>query len=195
MDLLHRKPQSFFKQTFSNLKFSNTSILEKDFEGCSFKKCTFIEVGFHTCKFLDTQFDDCVLSAVKPLNSSFMEVTFKDSKVMGVDWTKAKSIHFLSFFNSQIDYSNFSFLKLPKLVLKQCTAREVDLTEADLTDSNFECTDFEGAKFHKTNLSKANFKKAFNYLIDFQTNTLKKTEFSMPEVVSLLKNLDIIIKE
>jgi fluoroquinolone resistance protein len=46
----------------------------------------------------------------------------------------------------------------------------------------------------KTNLTGANFKGAKNYAINPQANTLKKTRFSYPEVMTLLNALDIIIE-
>ena len=40
----------------------------------------------------------------------------------------------------------------------------------------------------------ANFVRAFHYAIDFRNNFLKKTKFSLPEAVSLLQSLDIILE-
>ena len=86
-------------------------------------------------------------------------------------------------------------MKVPNLVLKNSIAKEVDFMEADCSDANFEGTDFEKSKFHQTNLTKANFNNAFNYAIDFNNNTLKGAKFSMPEAVSLLRGLDIVLKD
>ena len=48
--------------------------------------------------------------------------------------------------------------------------------------------------FYRTNLTEANFRHAYNYAIDFRSNMLKKTKFSLPEATSLLGGLDIILE-
>lgn len=74
-----------------------------------------------------------------------------------------------------------------------CEAKETDFTDTDLSYGDFKNTDFEKSRFFKTNLSYADFKGAKNYFIDTKNNTLKKTRFSLPEALSLLNTLDIIL--
>ena len=85
-------------------------------------------------------------------------------------------------------------MKPPRLKIINCEAKEVDFIETDLTGGVFTGTDFEGSRFFKTNLTNADFKGARNYMIDARNNTLKKTKFSLPEALSLLNGLDIIIE-
>lgn len=118
---------------------------------------------------------------------------FSKCKVIGCDWTKASQIQGLDFKDCQINYSNFAALKLPKIVMINCEANEVDFTETDLSDGSFGGTDFERSVFSKTNLTRANLTGAVNYFIDPRYNTLKKTHFSFPEALSLLSCLDIVI--
>lgn len=129
------------------------------------------------------------------MDSYFNEIAFTSSKVTGVDWTKALKIKSISFDNCKLDYSNFKLLKLPRLKITKSSVKDADFTETDLTEGNFKGTDFEKSRFFKTNLTKANFTKAKNYLIDARYNTLKKTKFSLPEALSLLNSLDIIIED
>lgn len=74
-----------------------------------------------------------------------------------------------------------------------CEAKEVDFTETDLSEGTFGGTDFERSIFSKTNLTKANLKGAVNYSIDPRYNIIKKAHFSLPEALSLLGCLDIVI--
>jgi len=163
----------------SGLIYTNVKIENKEFENCTFEKCRFIECIFENCRFIDSSFIECSISANKPYNSQFINISFKDSKIMGLDWTKAKSIYFLSFERCDISYSNFSFLKLPNLQLRECIAK----------------TDFSNTIFSHTNLTKTDFRKAFNYGIDINFNKLTKAKFSLPEATSLLKSLDIILED
>jgi uncharacterized protein YjbI with pentapeptide repeats len=86
-------------------------------------------------------------------------------------------------------------LDLRQAKLVRCTAREADFTESDLTGADCNGTDFSSSRFLRTNLTKANFTKASNYSIDPSLNTLKKTRFSLPEAISLLYSLDIILDD
>jgi len=183
----------FFRETFSKINLNKSNIAEKEFENCIFENCSFIETTFQKCSFTDCIFNNCVLSAIQANLSTFSEVQFNNSKVIGFDWTKAKSLRHLEFQDSQLTYSNFKLLKLPHLKIINCLANEVDFSGCDLTEANFSNSDLEKSRFLQTNLTKTNFTKTFNYSIDFKINKLKKTIFSMPEAISLLDSLDIIL--
>ena len=71
-----------------------------------------------------------------------------------MDWTKAQHLKELEFFSSQINYSNFKMLKIPKTKIVDCEAKEVFFTEADLGQGDFRNTDFENSLFFKTNPAK-----------------------------------------
>ena len=184
---------SYFQESFLNLSLSNETIKSKEFEECEFNGCSFIACKFQKCKFIECKFNDCVISAINPVDSWITDVTFSKCKVIGCDWAKASQIHGFSFMDCQINYSNFAMLKLPKIKLTNCEAKEVDFTETDLSQGSFAGTDFDKSMFSKTNLTKADFRGAVNYYIDPRNNVLKQTHFSLPEALSLLSCLDIVI--
>lgn len=184
---------SYFQRSFLNLSLSNETIKSKEFEECELNGCSFIDCKFEKCKFINCKFNDCILSAINPVDSCIAEIKFSKCKVIGCDWTKTSQIQGVNFTDCQINYSNFAMLKLPKIIMINCEAKEVDFTETDLSDGSFTGTDFERSVFFKTNLTKANLKGAVNYCIDPRNNTLKKTHFSFPEALSLLSCLDIVI--
>jgi len=195
MDLLIEDTKSYYKEIFSGVTFTTKKIQNKEFEECTFEKCIFIECIFDNCRFIDCEFKGCSISANKPFNSQFTNIEFSDSKIMGFDWTKAKNVRILSFERCDISYSNFSYIRIPELKLIDCVAREVNFNESDLTSSIFTKTDFSLSIFSGTNLTKADFRKSINYFIDFKFNILKKTKFSLPEAISLLQSLDIILED
>jgi uncharacterized protein YjbI with pentapeptide repeats len=186
--------KGYYQEKFQNLALSGEVFEDLTFEECQFISCHLIECKFQKCRFLNCSFAQCLLSAVVPLESRFSDVKFTGSKVIGLDWTKAFKVRDLEFVQSQINYSSFKFMALPKMKVIGCEAREADFTEADLSGADFSNTDLENSRFFKTNLSEANFKGARNYFIDTRTNNLKKARFSMPEVINLLNTLDIIIE-
>jgi fluoroquinolone resistance protein len=186
--------KAYYQEIFTSLSLTNETIECIEFEECEFNKCSFVNCVFDGSKFLDCKFVECRLSAIKPSHSRFMETKFLTSQVIGCDWTKADAIEGLEFTDCKLNYSNFRLLKPPRLKMLNCEAKEVDFIETDLTGGVFTGTDFENSRFFKTNLTNADFKGAKNYMIDARNNTLKKTKFSMPEVMSLLNGLDIIIE-
>ncbi len=185
---------AYYQAKFSKLSFEKETIKTKDFEECEFDSCIFVDCKLEKCKFIHCKFNECILGAINPLDSRFIEVTFTKSKVMGFDWTKAQKIQDLVFNNCQINYSNFKLMKVPKIKIVNCEAKEVEFIETDLSHGDFKNTDFEKSRFFKTNLTGADFKGAKNYYIDIKNNTLKKTRFSLPEALVLLESLDVIIE-
>jgi uncharacterized protein YjbI with pentapeptide repeats len=127
------------------------------------------------------------------MNTRFSQVKFSHCKVIGLDWTKTQHLEDLEFSGCQVNYSNFKLLKIPKTKIVDCEAKEVDFSETDLTGADLKNSDFEKSRFFKTDLTSADLKGAKNYFIDVKNNTLKKTRFSLPEALSLLNSLDIII--
>lgn len=193
MDMKFDK-DGYFQKDFSKISVSDKTIKSREFEECEFAGCSFINCRFIDCKFVSCRFTDGILSAISPTDSSFVEIKFAKSKVIGFDWTKALRIRELSFDNCQINDSNFKLLKLPGIKIVDCEAKDVDFTEADLSGGDFRDTSFEKSRFFKTNLTEANFGGARNYLIDARHNVLKKARFSLPEALSLLSSLDVIVE-
>jgi fluoroquinolone resistance protein len=185
---------SYYHEKFAKISLSNEHLASKLFEECEFNGCTFINCRLEKCRFLNCKFNECIISAVIPVDCRWIEPGFTKCKVMGIDWTKTLELRDPVFKESQINYSSFKLMKLPGIKLINCEAREVDFTHADLSRGDFKNTDFEGSRFFKTDLTDADLKGSKNYLIDVKNNTLKKTRFSYPEVIDLLKSLDIIIE-
>jgi uncharacterized protein YjbI with pentapeptide repeats len=186
--------KTFYRETFANINLTKGEITGKEFENCMFENCSFVETILEKCIFTDCAFNSCILSAVKTNLSIFSEVKFHNSKVIGIDWTRAQSIRSLEFQNCQLTYSNFKLLKLAHLKIIDCQATDMDFSGTDLTDASLENSDLTNTRFLNTNLFKTSFRKSTNYAIDFKTNKLKKTVFSLPEAISLLNTLDIILE-
>ncbi len=186
--------KNYCGETLCGLTISNETIAGIEFEECQFSKCSFVNCNLVECKFLDCNFTECRFSAIKPSGSRFIGVKFSTSLVIGFDWTYASLIEGLEFTGCKINYSNFRLLKLPKIKIENCEAREVQFIETDLSDGIFKNTDFEKSRFFKTDLTNADFRGAKNYSINAYQNTLRKARFSLPEAVALLNGLDIILE-
>jgi uncharacterized protein YjbI with pentapeptide repeats len=102
------------REKFNGWKFEGKKLGEKNFEKCEFYKCSLIDFIFDRCKFDECKFVDCMFSAVEFNNCEIMDITVVNSKMIGIDWTKARDVARVNFTNSILDMSNFGFLKLNK---------------------------------------------------------------------------------
>lgn len=187
----------YLNQKFQNLDLSKEVIASKDFQACTFTKCKFVDTQFKECRFVDCVFLRCDLSLAVIAGCAFHNVSFEHSKAMGVNWSDAKwlpGFSLIRFLDCGINYSVFMGLDLRKISIVQCVAKEVNFEDARLEEADLRKTDFMGSRFVNTNLTQANFIGAINYAIDVTLNAVKKTKFSLPEAISLLRSLDIVLE-
>lgn len=181
---------------FKNQDYANQEIKGKEVRDSVFKGCSFASAALKDCTFRGCRFVGCDLSMVSVKNSQLSNVEFVGCKLIGINWTEAiwekgGLFRAVDFDDCSLNYSTFFGLKLPKLKLIKCIAREVDFGEADLTEGVFSHTDFMGSIFMHTDLTKADFVHAVNYTIPVKDNVVKGAKFSLPEAIALLRHLDI----
>lgn len=189
--------QEFHDVIFSN-KINHLKISHIKFYDCKFIKCNFSNAIFEKCRFVDCEFIDSNLSSADFYLSTFHQVAFERSKLIGINWTRAMWPQIaldspISFYDCNISDSSFYELALPSLILESCIVCDADFRLCNLVRSIFCGSDFEGAIFGNTNLKLADFRDAKNYSISIHENEIKKAKFSVPDVFSLLETLDIEI--
>lgn len=182
------------EKVFKGLNLERVNFSGKNFYRCRFEDCKLKELELKKVTFEKCEFLRCNLSMMKPTRSSFIDVSFKESKVIGVNWQSAATPIGIDFDNCLISYSNFFGLNLTKINILNSTSREADFAEANLSKSKLNGTDFKDSRFLRTNLTGANFEFASNYSIDLNNNKISKAIFSLPEAVSLLAFFDITLK-
>ena len=188
--------REYFSETYKSIETIRGSFIEVVFENCTFEHCNFSDSRFYKCKFVDCVFTGSNLSNCNVDFSKFLEVTFNESKLVGIDWTKADWPRFnftspLKFNNCIINDSSFFGLALSELVVEYCKAHDVDFRHGNFTKANFRYTDFTNSLFMKTNIQQADFSEAENYDIDIFNNEIKSARFSRLEAVRLLNCLAI----
>ncbi len=187
-------------QVFKETRLEQAELVSNEFRDCTFDRCSFVETTFQSCRFVNCVFMRCDLSLIQSPKCSFAAVRFESSKVMGVDWTRARwSATKLGtpvcFSECAISHSTFIGLNLKRIQIQDCVAVDVDFREADLSQADFAGTDLSDSLFLNTNLTKADLSRARNYQIDPSQNIVKGAKFSLPEAISLLYNLDIVLIE
>jgi len=186
-------------QSFTGLQAEIDEIIGCEFINCKFRNINFSGLQFRECRFINCEFSECDLSLLQVPESSFSGVSFRDTKLVGVDWTRANwGREFLGeslcFVKSILSHSTFIGLTMINLRIEDCIAHNVDFRETDLSKSDFSGTDLTDSLFLNTNLTKANLATTQNYQISPEVNILTDARFSFPEALSLLYSMDIHIE-
>jgi uncharacterized protein YjbI with pentapeptide repeats len=187
--------EEYIEQQFADLTLTQELVTAVTFEECTFANCNFSETHFKRCTFRDCHFQNCDLSLLDVDYSSFQRSKFVECKLIGMNWAKVSRIEWVEFHSCNLSYATFMELDLTKAIITHCLAKEATFAETNLTEANCTHTDFTDSRFIRNNLTKADFRGAHNYAIAADQNTLKKTRFSLPEAVALLRGLDIILED
>lgn len=196
MDIFNQN--EFYNANFADLKLDGLEIINKTFEDCNFINSSFNEASFISCKFVECEFKSCNLSSIKLNNTSFLDVIFNGSKLLGINWSYAKWPYIklaspIKFYQCNISYSSFYELDLKEILIEECKAYDVDFREANLSNGSFMRTDFDGSLFMHTKLNSADFTDAINYSIHPIENDIRKGKFSLPDALALLNSFEIEI--
>jgi len=70
---------------------------------------------------------------------------------------------------------------------------EADLTGCDLTGATMDNCSLAGTTFERTVLEKADLRHSTGFVIDPDSNKVKKAKFSLSELPGLLLKYDIIV--
>ena len=183
-------------ETFEGIDLAGDEIRDAEFLDCRFLQCNLAGATLAECRLASSSFEKCDLSLVTIPETRFTDVRFVDCKMIGIDWTRANWPRVtvgdpIEFLRSMIDQSVFLGLELPKIRIRDCSAREADFREADLTAANFAGTDLTGSLFSNTKLGGADLSRALNYAIAPLENDVRKAKFSLPEALALLECLGI----
>lgn len=192
--------QDWQSTTFKRVSLPESRYAGKQFAGCIFEHCQFRDTAFQDCIFDECSFKECDLSLMKVNGSQFRGAKFSGCQLLGVNWAEAHwpsvSLHEqITFTGCALNYATFFGIDLEKVVMRDCAAKEVDFSEAKLVSADCRGTDFAGSRFLHTDLTDADFRGALNYTIHAGQNTLKRTKFSLPEAMSLLYSLEILLEE
>ncbi|TNE47919.1 MAG: pentapeptide repeat-containing protein [Deltaproteobacteria bacterium] len=186
----------FELETFENESNPEIALHDKGFYGCTFTNIDWSQGELRRCTFDDCTFVNCNLTMVKAYDTTFREVTFQRTKLMGVDWTLVRPLTFeVSFEDCVLSYGSFVEVRLKGTSFLHCVAKEADFTEAILEKAKFRGTTLTGATFENTVLTQADLSEAKDYTIDPRRNKLDQTQFSLEAVLRVAAQLGIQVPE
>ncbi len=183
-------------KTYNKLNFLTAPLQKGEYENCIFNNCDFSNADLSEIIFSDCEFIDCNLSLTKTVNSAFRDTKFTACKILGLHFETCNDFG-LSFLFDSCLLSNSSFfeINIKKTVFKNCQLQEVDFTGCNLTGANFENCDLTGSIFNNSILERADFRTSTNYSINPENNRIRKAKFSLPDIVGLLDEYDIVIEK
>ncbi len=182
-------------KTFEKVIYTGKEVRNKEFEQCTFKDCDLSDSLFLNNRFTECVFTGCNLSMTKLAGSSLRDVTFKQCKLLGVNFSECEDFLFsVHFENCILDYASFMKKKMTKTKFIHTSLKQVAFTGANLSGSLFDHTDLADSIFNGTDLKEADFRTAYNYAIDPELNSIKKAKFSLHGVVGLLTKYGIRIE-
>lgn len=183
-----------FQETLRDQWFESTPLRETSFEKTLFERCHFHKTPFTGCDLSDSRFEHCEISLPHLLGCGLKNILFQNCKLVGVDFTRCSPRFFrVVFEDCLIDTCNFSGVELSSTPFLRCTIRETRFVESRLEKARFDGSDLERTLFHQCDLRQASFIGAKNYTIHPTINRLEGTHFSLPEAISLLTPLGIIL--
>jgi len=168
------------RRTFENCEFINSDLSYADLSGMVF---------------IDCFFQGCNLSLIRLSDSGLQNIQFKDCKLSGADFSKSRDFLFeVNFTNCILDNAIFYKKKNKGAKFTDCSLVETDFTEADLSDVQFNNCNLNRAFFNRSTLKNADFRTSYNFIIDPDTNNLKKARFSVHGLPGLLAKYDIRVE-
>ncbi|MCK0190964.1 pentapeptide repeat-containing protein [Arenibacter sp. F20364] len=181
-------------RSFKGMDFTTKRLEKGEYENCVFDSCSFSKGDISNIAFMECIFTDCDLSNVNLKNTTFKEVVFKRSKLLGIHFDHCNDFLLsFNFHDCTLDLSSFYKLKLKNTIFNNCKMISVEFTETDLTETIFDSCNLEGALFENCNLEKVDFRTALNYSLDPEKNKIAKAKFSKEGALGLLKKYNIQI--
>jgi uncharacterized protein YjbI with pentapeptide repeats len=182
-------------KTFDKVNFSQNELKNRSFEKCIFTNCDFSNSSLAHNIFIDCKFIGCNMAMTKLHRAQVKDVSFKDCKLIGVNFNESNDFLFcVSFENCIMDYVSFFGKKIIKTLFSCCSLKESNFSNADLTSSIFKECNLERAIFNDTQLKNTDFTTAYNFSIDPEVNFIKKAKFSKNSLEGLLTKYDITIE-
>lgn len=189
----------FGSEAFDDADWSEALIEHADFEACVFTNVVFRGAKVKVGRFADCTFVNCDLSLVEPVDTVFTGCTFRDSRMVGIDWTLTREETYLLhgahvYRGCDISLSDFTGLDLRDVEFTECRARDVMFREAKLVNSSFNQTDLAGADFAHADLSGARLVGAIRVSLDPLITTLDGATLNPITAMRVVEALGIVVE-
>lgn len=193
------KQKSYLEnERFENMTLTEEELIGKELTACTFVNCVLENCKFTACKIMDCSFEGCRIINPVLERSSMMDCTFSRCSLLGVNWSALLGGGYLipiaALYDCQLKYNHFVEINFAKFDFSGNAIIASLFADCNLSGSRFTQCELDRTEFFRCDLTKADFRNAAGYVIDLETNVLKRARFSFPEVVNLLQATGIIIE-
>lgn len=179
---------------FEKQDYTVKALVTAEYENCIFRNCNFASASLAGIVFTDCSFTDCNFSMTNVKGTSFKTVEFKNCKLTGLNFSSCNPFLLsMNFAECLLNLTSFYNLRMKNSRFLKCNLQEADMVQADFSGVSFLECDFRGAVFEKSILEKVDMSSAINFIIDPETNRIKKAKFSLLGLSGLLCKYRIII--
>ena len=138
------------------------------------------------------------MRGVELSNCEIRDARFEDCSLVGMVWSPRSvnasfGVSITSMHSCMLRYSQFRDISLQGTEFDDSVLAGSTFSDCNISGGSFRGCDLEDAEFLRCNLAGADFREASGYVVDLESCQVKKARFSFPEVVGLLRTLDIVI--
>lgn len=187
-----QKHRHLERQSICDLDLHNKKIINWSFFSCKFFKCNFLGAKLSHCQFDSCEFVECDASNVLFGRSHFIDVSFIESKLLGLNWADVSSPLKIAFNKCKLDYNVFSN-NLTGIEFLQCHIRDAFFQNCDLTRSSFHGSDLSHAEFEDCKLNYADMSDVINFNISPEKNNISYATMSIDSALMLLRKYHLTI--
>ena len=184
--------QEYYNENFTGENLPQ--IMANIFTACRFRGINLTEKDFSRAVFEECEFIDCNLALIKFTGTKLQQVKFVSTKLLGISFIDCdKLILEMGFEDCIIRECNFSGLEIKGTSFKGSEIFNSDYIGCKLIKAVFKEVKFEDVSFHNSDLSEADFREATGYQINPKNNIVNKAKFDLPEAISFLNYLGILL--
>jgi fluoroquinolone resistance protein len=163
-------------------------------------RCTLRNIQLHASQWSRTRLEECVfescdLSHAKTARLTLRDVSFKNCKLMGVDWSSLESYPVVRFESCNLRYASFVRLALNKTCFLGSVLSEASFVETQLVDASFEGCELSAARFDRCDLRRASFADTRGLLLDTKINNVKGARIPVEAALRLAELQGLIIAQ
>lgn len=160
----------------------------KELYRCTFRGAKLAESRWSGVRLEQCVFEDCDLTRLDPRGMGLVDVVFRRSKLLGVDFSHASNPE-VRFEASNLEYATFDKLGLRRLAVIDCKVTEATFSRCDLVEADFSGSDLAQTTFDDCSLGKADFTRATGAFLDPARNRVKDAKIGLESAALVASSL------
>ena len=190
-----RKPDYFPEDNVAENWDARHLLGHTEFDEFRFVSCDFSGADFSRLRFTDCLFERCNLAGVGLAGTALQNVAFEECKLLGLQFTACRDMLFgVHFDQCQLRYASFAARQMPATRFVSCSLDEADFADADLTEAVFQDCSLAEAVFQNTQLTGADFTSATGFVIDPETNNIRKARFTLHGLLGVVAKYELVVE-